>query len=206
MSQYFNHPRVTEIISATDPPAKRQSLIRWQKKMEQVHGVEGAELNRQQILDNGTRLHTSIENYLKGKPEDNPHEWLKNVVSYLNIFRETNLLIEQRFISKAHGFTGKPDCVSDNYKGKVTLFDWTTSSKPKRRAWLDHKFLQAGAYTLLLQENTSIEVEQLVVIVILKDNAQQFIESDPNLWRNKFLERLKLYKQLKEENKLPVKI
>ena len=199
----FKYPRVTQIIKETTPPEDLKGLIRWQKKMDQIHGTGGAEKQRQQILDNGTALHLSIENYLKGKPETNSHEWLPYVQPLLNKVKNSNLIIEKRLFSDVHQFTGKPDCVSEDFNSKVTIFDWRSSAKLKKRKYIEDKFLQAGAYAIALQEKTSINVEQLAVVVVVgaTKNYQIFLE-EPDPWKEKFLERLEQYNNLKKEGKL----
>ena len=66
--EQFHYPRVTKIIEETDPLEKKQALMRWLKKMQKVHGIEGAETERQKILDNGTLVHESIEKFLVDDP------------------------------------------------------------------------------------------------------------------------------------------
>lgn len=185
-------PRVTTILKQTESAEKQKALIRWRKKIESLHGVEEAKIIQQKVLDNGTKFHLSVECFLKGIEETDPHPWIGRIKSLLNSIKQTSsfLQIEERLFCYEHGFQGKPDLICE-FEDQVTIIDWTTSQNIKRKQWVSHKFLQAGAYSLAASQ----EVKQLAVVVVTEQNYQIFTDP-PSQWQSDFLDRLNQYKAL----------
>lgn len=196
-----DYARVTEIISVTEDPEKRQKLLKWIKKMEKIHGVEGAEIHRQNILDNGTNLHQSIEDYLSDKKESFEHSALRLVTPLLKVIKsqkDQQLIIEKRLHCHKYKFKGKPDLICE-FEDLPTIIDWTTSLQIKQKKWVDHKFIQAGAYAIATELELGIKVKQLAVVVICESaNRCQVFTDTPKQWRLEFLKRLGQYQQLME--------
>ena len=194
----YNYPRVTEIIRLTDPDEKRQALIRWQKKQEQIFGIEGAEIESEKRLDYGTRVHSDIELYLKGAVID--FDLISSVKPLLDAVKcfGKDLIIERRLYSHKYQFTGKPDLIC-TYDDKLTVFDWTTSARRKIKKYLEHKFIQAGAYAIAHEETTGEKIEQLIVVTILDKYYQTFTEP-PEPYIAEFKNRLENYHSLSKTN------
>jgi hypothetical protein len=199
MSDYCNYPRVTTIISETEPPEKRKKLLRWMKKLEKVHGVEGAERERQAILDNGTSVHDSIEKFLTESPDYNGlHPQAVSLYGFLNNLKHSNnelMIVEQRLYCHKYKFQGKPDLICE-LNGLPTIIDWTTSAKWKKKEWVEHKFLQAGAYAIACDE-MNLPIKQLAVVSICNNpRTYQLFTEPPKQWRIDFLKRLGEYQAL----------
>jgi hypothetical protein len=196
-----NYPRVTTIISETESSEKKQSLMKWMKKMEKIHGVEGSKNYRQNILDNGTDLHKAIEDYLNDKClQKTEHPMLSTITPFLSLLKKDNhLILEKRMYCHRYKFQGKPDLICSNFQGLPTIIDWTSSLQRKRKEWLDHKFVQAGAYAIACEE-IGIKIEQLVVVAICSNCSYQVFTDTPKEWRIEFLKRLGQYQKLMLEN------
>jgi ATP-dependent exoDNAse (exonuclease V) beta subunit len=196
----FNYPRVTTIIRDTEPPEKRQALMRWEKKMQQVHGIDGAKTEHQKILDNGTNVHTSIEKFLADDPlQEGMLPQLRPMFGLLNKIKveSPRLLIENQLYSHKYKFQGKSDLVCI-YNEKWTVVDWTTSYQKKSLKYLDHKFIQAGAYAIALEEK-KIRIQQLMVVVLVDTpSTYQIFTECPRKWRIEFLKRLGQYRRLQQ--------
>lgn len=198
MSDYSHYPRVTTIISETEPPEKRKKLLRWMKKLEKLHGVDGAQRERQSILDNGTAVHDSIEKFLLDSPDYNGlHPQAVSLYGFLNNLKFSNesMIIEKRLYCHKYKFQGKPDLIC-TLNGFPTILDWTTSAKWKKKEWVDHKFLQAGAYAIACDE-IGLPIQQLAVVVLCNNpRTFQLFTEPPTVWRIEFLKRLGKYKAL----------
>jgi hypothetical protein len=197
MKIYGSHyPRVTSIIEATSDDTKVQALMKWQKKLEKIHGIEGAKIERQKILDNGTNLHQSIEDYLNEK-EPLEHHLFSAVLPLLKVVKQSeDLILERRIFCHQYKYQGKPDCIA-TYDGLKTVIDWTTSVRLKRKEWVAHKFLQAGAYAIACEE-IGIKIEQLAVVVVCNEpKTYQVFSEEPTQWKLMFLDCLNKYNKLK---------
>lgn len=199
-----NYDRVTKILEATEDPEKRKKILRWRKKLEKVHGVEGANQVREDILQNGTNTHLAIQKYLSDEILSEKDIDIYPLIPLLDLIKQQSdiLIIEKRIYCDNLKIQGQPDLIC-TFGGKTTIVDWTTSSTLKKRAWIDHKFIQAGAYSLLAKEERILNVEQLAVVVYIASlgRYQLFIEDDPSLYQKAFLNRLEQFNLLKKANK-----
>ena len=203
MSNQFNYPRVTSIIDATRSPESQRKLIAWQRKQVQIYGLEQAEKNQQQTLDNGTALHADIENFLLYPNHEATHLWFKNIQPYLLKLKSDNssqsdFVIEKRLFSHKYRYTGKPDLIVKNLDGLATIIDWRTSGYRKKKKYIEDKFIQAGAYSIACAE-IGMKIEQLAVVVINPKGFQEFIDT-PKRWKQTFLDRLEQYYQMQNVN------
>ena len=189
------YPRVTEIIRATETAQEVKKLMAWIAKMEKIHGKEKAEKNRQEILDNGTALHLSIAKYLADDIiEPLPHKKLPTIKPFLDLVKlSPRLIIEKRLYSHKYKFTGQPDLIC-TFNDVITIIDWTTSQRLKKKPYVARKFIQAGAYAIAVEETLNIKIKQLAVVTIVDNpNTYQIFTEDPKEWRLNFLARLGKY-------------
>jgi genome maintenance exonuclease 1 len=75
---------------------------------------------------------------------------------------------------------GRVDCIAE-YEGKLSIIDFKTSAKPKRKDWIGSYFAQAAAYAVMYEERTGIPIDQSVIMVAVEgDDPQVFIEKRDN--------------------------
>lgn len=193
-----NYPRVTQIISATDSQEKKDRIRKWRKKMDSLHGDDGGKIEIDKIRQNGTDLHEAIANYLVLGAESK-HPQFPIIKPFLNVLKKNASIqkarIEQRLYHHKLKFTGQPDLIID-YVGERVVIDWTTTQYPKKKQWLEHKFIQAGAYALMIEElKHEPPIDTLIVVAISPTNYRIFSEN-PHSWKNEFLNRLQKYNDL----------
>ena len=71
---------------------------------------------------------------------------------------------------------GRVDLVG-KWDGKVSIIDFKTASKRKRRDWITNYFMQESAYAVMFEEMFDIPVSQLVTIIAVEsDEPQVFVE------------------------------
>jgi genome maintenance exonuclease 1 len=68
------------------------------------------------------------------------------------------------------------------YDGKLSIIDYKTSTKRKRKDWIEGYFLQCSLYAYMLWEMTGIGVKDIVIIIGVDDepDAQVFVERPAN--------------------------
>jgi genome maintenance exonuclease 1 len=76
---------------------------------------------------------------------------------------------------------GSCDLIAD-YDGRLSIIDYKTSSKLKRKEWIEGYFMQASLYAYMLWEMTGILVKDIVIIIGVDDSleAQVFRERPQN--------------------------
>jgi hypothetical protein len=142
-------PSVTTILDKTKPAESRLALANWKKAV----GEQKAQEIVTEAASRGTRMHTYLENYIKGEP-------LKETVT--NPYAQQSLdmakiVVAQGFpkIKEVWGsevplyfpelYAGTTDCVGV-WKGRPAILDFKQSNKVKKREYIDDYFIQLAAY------------------------------------------------------------
>lgn len=81
---------------------------------------------------------------------------------------------------------GTVDCIAE-WDGQMSIIDWKTSKKPKRRDWIKNYFMQAAAYAVMFEENTDIPVRQLVIAMACEDGESRLYIEDRDTWIDEFI-------------------
>ncbi len=138
VTPYGNLPSVTTVLKETRSAADIAGLEKW-KREEPDHAQISAD-----AAARGKELHAMIEAYLK-KGVTGTGRWWASVWPYLqNVDRHREVLIETPVCSP-EGYAGCLDLLA--YVGdELTLIDWKTARKRKRREWIGDYLLQAAAY------------------------------------------------------------
>ena len=205
-------PSVTTILDKTKPAEDRQALANWKKAV----GEKRAQEITSEAASRGTRMHSYIENYIKG-------ETLKESVS--NPYANQSLLMAKKVI--AEGFTkvtevwgsevplyfpelyaGTTDCVGI-HDGDEAILDFKQSNKPKKQEYIEDYFLQLTAYALAHNEVFGTNIRKGVIMMCVRPPEvapgqwgepvyQQFIleRKDFDYWTNRWCDRVSEYYQM----------
>ena len=83
------------------------------------------------------------------------------------------------------------------FDGRLSVIDFKTSKKLKKKEWIEGYFIQETAYAIMWEERTGMPITQLVTIISVDDeDPQVFIEHRDN-WALKLLETINEYKRRK---------
>ena len=82
---------------------------------------------------------------------------------------------------------GRVDCVG-KFRGKRHIIDFKTSSKPKKKEWIDNYFMQGSAYAVMWEEMTGIPVPFIAIIIAVADEQPQVFVEHRDTWIDKFIE------------------
>jgi len=130
----------------------------------------------------GTAVHSIIERYL-----DNNVEYDKDVMpDVLSTFKDVQPILDEHIseilgleaplYSKHLKLAGRVDCVGV-FDNKLSIIDFKTSRKLKKKEWIHNYFAQASAYAIMFEERTGIPVPQLVILIAVdNEQPQVFIE------------------------------
>ena len=195
-------PSVTTILDKTKPAESRLALANWKKAVGEVKAQEIVT----EAASRGTRMHTYLENYIKGEP-------LKETVT--NPYAQQSLdmakiVVAQGFpkIKEVWGsevplyfpelYAGTTDCVGI-HDGDESILDFKQTNKPKKLEWIDDYFLQLTAYALAHNEIHGTNIRKGVILMCSKDYAyQEFIlePKDFDYWTNRWCDRVGEYYRL----------
>lgn len=191
-------PGVTTVLSATKDERSQRAIAAWKKRV----GEEEAERIMNAACERGTKLHNTIESYLKSP------------VTPLNLDSGTNSLFslvkpllddldEVKYIEidSYHplGYGGSADLIAV-YKGHLTVFDWKTSTKPKKRSYIGDYILQIAAYIASCNYKLGTDINRGVVAVVTPGaDEYQLFKITPKQYEKawgEFKERLLLFQSL----------
>jgi hypothetical protein len=205
----YKVPSVTTVLEKTKPPEARQALANWRKSV----GEAKATQITTEAANRGTRMHTYLENYIKG-------EELKETVS--NPYANQSLIMAKKVITE--GFTnisevwgsevplyypklyaGTTDCVGLHNEDQAIL-DFKQTNKPKKIEWIDDYFLQLTAYALAHNEVHKTNIRKGVILMCVRPpevapgqwgepQYQQFVleSADFDMWTSRWWDRIEQY-------------
>lgn len=204
-------PSVTTILDKTKPQEAKEALANWRKSV----GEEKAQQITTEAANRGTRMHTYLENFIKG-------EELKDSVS--NPYAQQSLVMAKKVIEEGfidihevwgsevplyfpELYAGTTDCVGI-HNGEESILDFKQTNKPKKLEWIEDYFLQLTAYALAHNEVHGTNIRKGVILMCVKPpeiqpgvwgepTYQQFIldPSDFDYWTNRWCDRVSQYYQ-----------
>ena len=172
------YPSVTTVLGKM---SDKTALNEWRKRV----GDEEANKVSARASTRGTFIHTMCEKYILGEDVDTsmPHNMM--------IFRQIKGILDEKvdmiratectLFSHHLKIAGTCDLIAD-YDGRLSIIDYKTSTRRKRKDWIEGYFLQASLYAYMLWEMTGIAVKDIVIVIGVDDeiDAQVFVERPSN--------------------------
>ena len=159
-------PSVTTVVGAQ----KKQSIVDWRKRV----GDEEANRITKQATSRGTNVHTICENYLNNKQDylkgimPDAVEFFLTIKPYLNKIDNIHYQ-EQALWSEKIEMAGRVDCIAE-YEGKLSVIDFKTASRPKKKEDIEDYYWQCTAYALMYEELVGKPIDDIVIIMAVKDS------------------------------------
>jgi genome maintenance exonuclease 1 len=193
-------PSITTVLSILS----RDSIAAWRKR------VGNAEANKisTRASGRGTRVHEIIEKYIDND-ENYKDGYTPDIIESFNVMKPvldgligTVYAQEAPLYSNHLGVAGRVDCVAE-FDGVLSIIDFKTSMKPKKRDWVKNYFMQEAAYAIMWEERTGQPITQLVTLISVdgEDKPQIFVEHRDN-WVNQLKNTIEKYKE--EQNSTSV--
>jgi len=187
------YPSVTAVLGKM---MDKSALETWRKRV----GEEEAARVSARASTRGTNVHTMCENYVLGNDIDasTPHNMMmfnqikKVLDEKVDMVRATECTLFSDHLKLA----GSCDLIAD-YDGRLSIIDYKTSAKLKRKDWIEGYFLQASLYSYMLWEMTGILVKDIVIIIGVDDSleSQIFIER-PQRYLEKAVDLVRSYHKM----------
>lgn len=161
------YPSITTVLGSVE----KDGIKRWKERV----GEKQAEEIKNRAAARGTRLHTYVENYLKGEPNVSPD--IFTVSAFMDIQSVIDEIdevygIEMGLYSDYLRCAGTTD-IAAMWRGKRTILDIKTSTKPKEEAWITSYFQQTSAYCVMLEERTGVSFPQIGIIMAVETGPRQ---------------------------------
>mgnify|MGYP005712997875 FL=1 len=166
------YPSITTVLSDRN----KEGIRKWRESV----GQDVANQVMRQAASRGTAVHTLIENYLNN--EELSKQDVLPVALFATIKSEldniNNIRIQEGGLySDKLGVAGRVDCIAE-YKGKISVIDFKTSTKEKKEEWVENYFIQGSAYCEMYEERSLQPIEQVVILIVTEDGAVQTFIKD----------------------------
>lgn len=179
-NRYYVSPNGIKLPSVTTVLGhfKKAQIIEWRNRV----GADVANAISGRASVRGTKFHNMLEKYLK-----NDNTLFEGIMPDMKMafsdIRSTidnidNIhYIESPLYSEILGVAGRTDVIAE-FAGVPSIIDFKTSLRKKREEWIENYFEQGTAYSLMYEEMTDIQINQVVVIISVdgEDKPQVFIK------------------------------
>jgi len=185
------YPSVTTVLGRM---SDKSGLVEWRKRV----GEEEANRVSTFAATRGMAIHGMCEDYVLGRDID-------EMPSNMSMFNQIKIVldacvnniraIECPLMSHHLKLAGTCDLIAE-FNGTTSIIDYKTSSRWKKKEWIESYFLQTALYSYMLWEMTGIQAKRIVLIIGVDDSnvAQVFIE-DPRHYLPKAVDQVKSYHQ-----------
>jgi hypothetical protein len=161
------YPSITTVLSERG----NEGITKWRESV----GEQAANTIMRNAAKRGTAVHTLTEDYLNNKELSRQDvlptalfSILKNELDHIN-----NIVMqEENLCSHKWGVAGRVDCIAE-FKGKLSVIDFKTSTKEKKEEWVENYFIQTSAYCEMYEEQYGQSIEQIVILIVTEEGATQ---------------------------------
>ena len=173
------YPSVTSVTGSL--PEKKKGLQEWRKRV----GEKEANKISTRALRQGTNVQNMIEEFLNNDQPDFTNPVGVDLFRYIKtelIQRINNIHAQEVSLYSKHlGLAGRVDCIAE-YNGRLSVIDFKTSRRPKKKEWIKDYFLQACAYSIMWEERTEIPIDQLVIMISVMDGDPEIYVERRDTW------------------------
>ena len=178
------YPSITTVLSVRN----KKGLHEWRERV----GNDVANYIARTAAVRGTAVHKMCEDYLNNQhlawPDEFEKHKSKNFLAWCLFTQMRSILsninnikcLETSLYSDTMGIAGQVDCIAE-YKGKLSVIDFKTSSKERSDEKNENYYIQTCAYSYMFEERTGQKAEQCVILVVTQDGTvQEFIKKRDN--------------------------
>ena len=176
-------------------------IQKWRDKI----GHEEANKITRQAASRGTAVHKIVEDYITNQlSEDNLRSVMPTYHADFLKFQKiidknlgTVYGIETALWSHEYHVAGRTDCIAE-WNGQMSIVDWKTSRKIKKREHIENYFLQGTFYACAYTELTGQEVDYLNIVMVPEDEEPVIFTENIHDWKDILYNKVsKWYKEVK---------
>jgi len=188
------YPSITTALGYRD----RWKWAQWRKDV----GEEEANRRTRHATTRGTAVHNIAERYLNNEYDyiRTPGDRMPHVLhSWTTLRKVINDKIGKVYMQECPLYSdtlkvaGRVDCIAE-FEDELSIIDFKTSSRIKDRSEISSYFMQECAYAIMFEEQTGIEINQLVTLMVVDgdENLLIFKEKKED-WIDPLIEEITYY-------------
>lgn len=157
---------------------KKAQIIEWRNRV----GSKTADAISNRASVRGTKFHSLLESYLKNE-QNILEDVMPDMRQAFSDIRSTvdkidNIhYIEAPLYSEVLGVAGRTDVIAE-FDQVPSIIDFKTSRREKKEEWIENYFEQGTGYSLMYEELTGTQINQIVIIISVDglEQPQVFIK------------------------------
>jgi len=155
------YPSVTTVLQ----DYSKKGIDEWKKRV----GTKTANRISKQATDRGTSVHAAIEKLIKNENMSDvvmmPHAKAVYIPMKQEVMKMDNIhALETKMFSHELELAGTVDCIAE-YDGVLTVIDFKTSKRMKKREHVGNYFMQGAAYAVMFEEMTGIPIDDIAILI-----------------------------------------
>ena len=187
------YPSVTTVLSILS----RQSINEWRDRV----GHKAADAISGRAARRGTAVHKVCEKYL-----NNNEDYVNGTTNLIvvDMFKSIQPILDEH-VNNIHAqeimmhsdllrVAGRADCIAE-WDGVLSVIDFKTSNKPKKKEWIKDYFMQCSAYAAMYYERTEILIKDVVVVVAVNQEEPQVFKDKVRNWISPLQRTIRQYNE-----------
>lgn len=173
---------------------KRKQLSEWRSRV----GEQKAKEVSTKAASRGTKVHNLLEKYLANEPNVLNESVMPDIKEIFIDFQKTldrvdNIrYLEACLFSEKMALAGRVDCIGE-FDQKLSIIDFKTANKPKKKEWIRDYFLQATAYALMYEDMNQEVIDSIVILIWSDEGGMQVFHENKQDYITELLEKRLLY-------------
>ena len=185
------YPSITTVLGHFN----KKAIYEWRQRV----GEKEANRISTQASRRGTKVHQMCEDFINNEldekkfmPSDKEtFNSIKNILAdNINNIHCQEATLYSDYLQVA----GRVDCVAE-WKGKLSVIDFKTSRRLKKREHIHNYFQQGSAYCVMYEERTRIPVSQIVIVMTVDGEEPQIFVEKRDTWTESLIRKIKEYEK-----------
>jgi genome maintenance exonuclease 1 len=171
----------------------KQAIMEWRDRV----GHDVANAISKKATGRGTNVHTLCERYLNNEPLGNIMPDAKEMFLPLKpiLNRINNIHYQECALWYVGiGMACRVDCIGE-FDGVLSVIDFKTSRKLKKKEQIDSYFAQCVAYACMYEEMIGKGIDQIVIIMAVEDSEPLVFIEKTSDHLNTLLEYIRFYRE-----------
>ena len=186
------YPSVTTVLK----DLSAAGIAAWRKKV----GNEVANKVSAQASSRGTAVHKLCEDYINNEEDYLEGHMPANIETFNSLkglidkYLDNIIMQEVPLYSNYLEVGGRVDCIGE-WNGKLSVIDFKTSKRRKRKDQISNYFMQASAYCVMFEELTKTPINQTIILMSVDNDHPLVFKSTRDEYINQFVEQRSNYRE-----------
>ena len=185
------YPSVTTVLK----DLSAEGIAAWRAKV----GADVANRVSAQASARGTAVHKLCEDYIDNKEDYLDGHMPANIETFntlkglLDKYLDNVVMQEVPLYSNYLEVGGRVDCIGE-WNGKLSVIDFKTSKRRKRKDQIGNYFMQAAAYCVMFEELTKVPITQTIILMSVDNDHPLVFKSTRDEYIDQFMKQRASYR------------